>query len=62
MHDIKSVEELPVVLSVQQFAAITGLSRPTAYKVVRDEGLCIQVGGRLLIPKDRVISFLQTAS
>jgi len=55
----KNIEDLPLALSVEQVAAAIGVSRKTAYNIVKEEGLAIRVGSkRLICPKDRLVAYL----
>ena len=52
----KSYEELPLMLSVSQLAAILGISRAGAYALVKQDGFpSLTIGRRIVIPKDKLI-------
>lgn len=52
----KDYAELPLMLSVPDIAAILGISRTSAYELVRSQGFpSLSVGNRIIIPKDRFI-------
>ena len=52
----KSYEELPLMLSVSQLAAILGISRAGAYALVKQDGFpSLTIGSRIVIPKDKLI-------
>ena len=52
----KSYEELPLMLSVSQLAAILGISRAGAYALVKQDGFpSLSIGSRIVIPKDKLI-------
>jgi len=56
---IKNYEDLPLTLKVDEMAKILGVSRKVAYRIANEEGLGVRVGEkRLVIPKDRIISYL----
>lgn len=57
MNEIyKSYEELPLMLSVSQLAAILGISRAGAYALVKQDGFpSLSIGSRIVIPKDKLI-------
>lgn len=60
MLQVKNFEELPLTLTVEQFGAVTGISRSLAYTIVKEEGLALRIGEkRLVIPKERLIRYLQ---
>ena len=51
----KSYEELPLMLSVLDMAAVLGISRAGAYELVRTEGFpALKIGTRIVIPKDKL--------
>ena len=51
----KSYEELPLMLSVLDMAAVLGISRVGAYELVRTEGFpALKIGTRIVIPKDKL--------
>ena len=48
----KSYEELPLMLSVLDMAAVLGISRAGAYELARTEGFpALKIGTRIVIPK-----------
>ena len=50
----KSYEELPLMLSVLDMAAVLGISRAGAYELARTEGFpALKIGTRIVIPKDK---------
>ena len=52
---IRSYEELPLMLSVPEMAAALGISRAGAYELVRTEGFpALKIGSRIVIPKDEL--------
>jgi len=56
---IKNYDELPLTLKVEEMAEILGVSRKVAYKIANEENLAVRVGEkRLVIPKDRLINYL----
>lgn len=51
----KSYEELPLMLSVPEMAAVLGISRAGAYELARSEGFpALRIGTRIVIPKDKL--------
>ena len=51
----KSYEELPLMLSVLDMAAVLGISRAGAYELARTEGFpALKIGTRIVIPKDEL--------
>lgn len=55
-----SFAELPVYLSVDQLAALLGISRSGAYTYVHTDGFpVLRIGQkRMLIPRDKLIAWL----
>ena len=50
-----SYDELPIMLSVPQLASALGISRSSAYTLVRSDGFpALKIGSRLVIPKDKL--------
>ena len=51
----KSYEDLPLMLSVPEMAAVLGISRAGAYELARSEGFpALRIGNRIVIPKDKL--------
>ena len=61
MNEIyKSYEELPLMLSVTKLAVILGISRASAYALVKEDGFpSLSIGSRIVIPKDKLISWVE---
>lgn len=54
-----SIDQLPLVLSVKQLAAVLGIGINSAYQLVRSERIrSIQVGKQYKIPKDALEDYL----
>lgn len=54
-----SFAELPMYLSVDQLAALLGISRAGAYTYVHTDGFpLVRVGKRMLVPRDKLIAWL----
>lgn len=50
----KSYDELPLMLSVQDVAIVLGISKTSAYELVRSKGFpVLKIGSRLVVPKDK---------
>ena len=59
----KSYDELPLMLSVLDVAAVLGISRAGAYELVKSHGFpSLNVGSRIIIPKDKFISWIDEKS
>lgn len=55
----KSYEELPLMLSVPEVAAVLGLSQAGAYELVRTDGFpSLKVGSRIVVPKEKFIEWI----
>ena len=60
-HSIyKSREDMPMFLSVIDVANLLGISRASAYELVRDENFpkLKIVQGRIIVPRDRLLEWL----
>ena len=57
----KSYDELPLMLSVPEVAAVLGISRAGAYDLVLSEGCpALKIGSRIVVPKERFIGWIDT--
>ena len=57
----KSYDELPLMLSVPEVAAVLGISRAGAYELVRGEGFpALKIGIRIVVPKEKFIGWIDT--
>ena len=55
----KSYDELPLMLSVPEVAAVLGISRAGAYELVRSEGFpTLKIGSRIVVPKEKFIEWV----
>ena len=55
----KSYEELPLMLSVPEVAAVLGISRAGAYELVRSDGFStLKIGSRIVVPKEKFIQWI----
>lgn len=56
-----TIEQLPLVLSVEQLAQVLGIGKNYAYELVRCGKIeSIRVGHRFRIPKEAVVSYIST--
>ena len=57
---IKSKDELPMFLSVMDMISLLGISRSKAYELAAEEGFpkLKLVPGRIIIPRDRLLEWL----
>lgn len=55
----KSYEELPLMLSVPEMAAVLGISQAGAYELVRTDGFpSLKVSSRIVVPKEKFIEWI----
>lgn len=55
----KSYDELPLMLSVPEVAAVLGISRAGTYELVKSDGFpSLKIGGRIVVPKEKFISWI----
>ena len=55
----KSYDELPLMLSVPEVAAVLGISRAGAYELVRSDGFpTLKIGSRIVVPKEKFIEWV----
>ncbi len=55
----KSYDELPLMLSVPEVAAVLGISRAGAYELVKGEGFpSLKIGSRIVVPKEKFIDWI----
>ena len=55
----KSYDELPLMLSVPEVAAVLGISRAGAYELVRSDGFpALKIGSRIVVPKEKIIEWV----
>ena len=60
---IKSFEELPVTLRVEQVGEILGISRGMAYKLANQKNFpSVRVNSRIIVPRDRFLDWLEKES
>ena len=57
--EYRSYDELPLMLTVTDVAAVLGISRTGAYELVRQEGFpTLSVGTRIIVPKEQFIRWI----
>lgn len=55
----KSYDELPLMLSVPEIAAVMGISRAGAYALVKSERFpSLKIGSRIVVPKEKFIDWI----
>lgn len=56
----KNYEELPVILSVNEVAKTLGIGKAHAYELVKAKGFpAFKIGGRICVPKDKFIAWIE---
>lgn len=56
----KSFDELPIMLSVTEAATVLGISRTSAYELVKGNDFpSIKVGSRIVVPKEELQKWIQ---
>ena len=59
MSKYKSYDELSLMLSVPDVAAVLGISRAAAYELARSRDFpSLRIGTRIVVPKDKFISWI----
>ena len=59
----KSYDDLPLMLSVPEVAAVLGISRAGAYELAHSEGFpSLTIGSRIVVPKDKFIAWIDENS
>ena len=52
-------EQLPLMLSVPDVAAVLGISRAAAYELARSKNFpSLRIGTRIVVPKDKFINWI----
>ena len=55
----KCYDDLPLMLSVPEVASVLGISRASAYDLVRSDGFpVIRIGKRVVIPKENLVEWI----
>lgn len=56
----KTYDELPLMLSVPEVAAVLGISRAGAYELARSRDFpAITIGSRIVVPKDKFVAWIE---
>lgn len=57
----KSYDELPLMLSVPEVAAVLDISRAGAYELARSEGFpTLKIGSRIVVPKEKFVQWIDS--
>ena len=55
----KSYDELPVMLSVHDVAEVLGISKSSAYVLVKEKGVPkLKIGARVVVPREKFIEWI----
>ena len=55
----KNYDDLPLTLTAPEVGEVLGISRAAAYELVRSEGFpSMRIGTRILVPKDKLIAWI----
>ena len=58
-----SYDELPLMLSVADIAAVLGISRTGAYELARSSGFpALKIDSRIVVPKDKFLAWIDANS
>ena len=59
-NKFKSYDDLPLMLSVPDLTAVLGISRASAYELVKRKDFpALHIGNRIVIPKDNLIAWIK---
>ena len=59
-NKFKSYDDLPLMLSVLELTDVLGISRASAYELVKIKGFpALHIGNRILIPKEELIAWIR---
>ena len=59
----KNFDELPLMLSVPDVAAVLGISRAGAYELVKSRDFpSLHIGARILVPRDKLVAWIDEKS
>ena len=58
-----SYDELPLMLSVAEVAAVLGISRAGAYELAHSDGFpALKIGSRIVVPKGKFLAWIDANS
>ena len=62
-NKFKSCDDLPLMLSVPELTDVLGISRASAYELVKIKGFpALHIGNRILIPKEELIAWIRRST
>ncbi len=57
--EFKNYEDLPLTLTAPEVGEVLGISRASAYELVRSRGFpSIRIGTRIIVPKDKFVAWI----
>ena len=58
-----SIDQLPITLCAEDVAQVLGISRAGAYTLMHSKGFpTIQIGKRMVVPKDKLLAWMEEQS
>lgn len=61
--EYRSYDDLPLMLSVMEVASLLGVSRSSAYELVREKDFpSLTIGSRIIVPRDKLIAWIEEKS
>ena len=58
-----SIDQRPITLCAEDVAQVLGISRAVAYTLMHSKGFpTIQIGKRMVVPKDKVLAWMEEQS
>ena len=62
-NKFKSYDDLPLMLSVPDLTDVLGISRASAYELVKSKGFpALYIGNRIVIPKEELIAWIRRST
>ena len=59
----KSYDDIPLMLSVPDLTEVLGISRASAYELVKSKGFpALHIGNRIVIPKEELIAWIRRST
>ena len=56
---VKSIEDLPAMLTIPQVALALNISRTSAYELAHRKNFpAMLIGSRIIVPKDRLVTWI----
>ena len=55
----RTIDELPLMLSISQVALVLNISRSSAYELAHGKNFpAMLIGSRIIVPKDRLVAWI----